>query len=153
MPNISLVMIVKDESGTLKCACFESVKDHVNKIVIVDTGSTDHTIELAKTHGAAVYEYTRTNDFAAARNFALSKSTSENLILDADEQITSWDKGKVNILIQTDHFIGKINNKSNFKQNNEERYSQIFISRLLLKGAYYAGKIHEQVMSKLPWIE
>ena len=56
-------------------------------------------------------------------------------------------------MLQTDRFIGKINIKSNFKQNNEERYSQIYISRLLPKGAYYSGKIHEQVMSKLPRVE
>lgn len=153
MPNISLVMIVKDESEHLH-TCLESTKEYVNEIIIVDTGSTDNTIEIAKTHGAAVYEYTWTNDFASARNFALSKSTSEwNLILDADEQITSWDKDKVKTTLQSDRFIGKINIKSNFKQNNEERFSQIFISRILPKGVYYSGKIHEQVVSKLPRIE
>lgn len=153
MPNISLVMIVKDESAHLH-TCLESVKEYVNEIIIVDTGSTDNTIEIAKTHGASVYEYTWTNDFAAARNFALSKSTSGwNLILDADEQITSWDKDKVKTMLQSDRFIGKINIKSNFTQNNEERYSQIFISRLLPKGAYFSGKIHEQVVSKLPRME
>ncbi|MEH7525349.1 glycosyltransferase family 2 protein [Bacillus sp. JJ1503] len=153
MQNISLVMIVKDEEENLG-ACLDSVESYVSEIIIVDTGSTDNTLEIARDYGAKVYEYTWTNDFASARNFALSKSTSDwNLILDADEQIMSWDKDKVNSLLQDKHFIGKVNIKSNFLQNNEERYSQLYISRLIPKGAYYSGKIHEQVVSNLPRIE
>ncbi|MEH7125681.1 glycosyltransferase family 2 protein [Bacillus sp. JJ1773] len=153
MPNISLVMIVKDEEEHLN-ACLDSAKNYVSEIVIVDTGSTDNTIEIARDYGAKVYEYTWTNDFAAARNFALSKSMSDwNLILDADERIMSWDKDKVNSLLQGKHFIGKVNIKSNFLQNNEERYSQIFVSRLLPKGIYYSGRIHEQAVSDLPRID
>ncbi|WP_281352274.1 glycosyltransferase family 2 protein [Cytobacillus depressus] len=146
-------MIVKNEEVHLE-DCLDSVKHYVNEIVIVDTGSTDNTIEIAKTYGAKVYGYTWTNDFADARNFALSKSTLDwNLILDADEQITSWDKDKVNSLLKDLNFIGKVDIKSNFLQNNEERFSQNFISRLLPKGASYFGRIHEQVVSDLPRID
>lgn len=154
MPNISLVMIVKNEEKHIR-ACLDSVKDYVDDIVIVDTGSTDQTVEIARSYrNARVYDYPWTNDFSAARNFALSKSSSDwNLILDADECITSWVKEKVNRMLETEKLVGKINIKSKFMQNNEVRHSQTFISRMLPKGASYSGRIHEQVVSDAPRVE
>ncbi|WP_116315025.1 glycosyltransferase, partial [Escherichia coli] len=71
------------------------------------------TVEIAKAYnGSKVYDYKWTNDFSAARNFALSKSNADwNLILDSDEQITSWNKDKVNRLLQTENIVGKISIK------------------------------------------
>lgn len=153
MSKISLVMIVKNEENNLR-NCLTSVRKFVNEIVIVDTGSTDNTQEIARDFGANVYEFSWSADFSAARNFALSKSTSDwNLILDADEQILNWDKEYVNNIIQSEKFIGRIHIVNQFIQNNEERQSREWISRLLPSGVFYTGKIHEQVVSDLPRTE
>jgi glycosyltransferase involved in cell wall biosynthesis len=153
MPTLSLVMIVKNEAAHLP-NCLDSIKDYVNEVIIVDTGSIDETIEIAKSFNAQVYDFQWTNDFSAARNFALSKSTSDwNLILDADEQVVSWDNDEMLSILQSGDLIGKVSIKNKFIQNNEERYSSEFISRLLPKGVTYSGRIHEQVVSDLPRVE
>ncbi len=78
-------MIVKDEAETLP-RCLESVADVVDEIVMVDTGSTDGTCEVAANHHARVYPLPWPNDFAAARNVSLSYATGDwVLVLDADE--------------------------------------------------------------------
>ncbi|NJL47276.1 MAG: tetratricopeptide repeat protein [Leptolyngbyaceae cyanobacterium SM2_5_2] len=83
--TISLCMIVKDEALTLGRA-LESVKGWVDDIVVVDTGSTDGTQEIAASYGARVYPLAWVNDFAAARNASLSYATGDwVLVLDADE--------------------------------------------------------------------
>lgn len=65
--TISLCMIVKNEEQTIS-RCLESVKDIVNKIIIVDTGSTDKTKELVKKYNAKIYNFKWIDDFSAARN-------------------------------------------------------------------------------------
>lgn len=83
--KLSLCMIVKDEEEALP-QCLESVQEIVDEIVVVDTGSTDRTIEVASHYGARVYSFTWGNDFAAARNESLRYVRSEwVLVLDADE--------------------------------------------------------------------
>ncbi len=87
-PFISLCMIVKNEEHRL-ATCLESVQGVVDQIVIVDTGSTDGTVALAKNFGAEVYYRAWDGDFAAARNEALKHCTGEWILyLDADESLT-----------------------------------------------------------------
>lgn len=92
MVTISLCMIVKNEEDTL-ANCLNSVKDIVDEIVIVDTGSNDRTKEIAYSFTDKVYDFEWINDFAAARNFAFSKATMDyQLWLDADDIIIEKDK-------------------------------------------------------------
>lgn len=80
-------MIVKNEEATL-ANCLNSFKDIVDEIVIVDTGSTDRTKEIAKRYTDKIYDFTWTHDFAAARNYSFSKATKEYIyVADADEII------------------------------------------------------------------
>lgn len=82
---ITLSMIVKNEEALL-ADCLKSVKDFVDHIIIVDTGSTDSTIEIAKQYGAQVFHFDWCDDFSAARNFALKQvKTPWTLTLDADD--------------------------------------------------------------------
>ncbi|WP_245788870.1 glycosyltransferase [Spirulina major] len=86
--KLSLCMIVKDEEQSLP-HCLDSAKDVVDEIVILDTGSSDRTIAIAKDYGATVAEFPWNNDFAAARNEALKHVTGDwVLVLDADEELT-----------------------------------------------------------------
>lgn len=94
-PTISLCMIVKDEAKYIN-NCLESVKGLVNEIIIVDTGSSDQTIEICEKHGAKVYSYEWNNDFAEARNYGLSFSTGDWILwLDADEELDATEKAKI----------------------------------------------------------
>ncbi|MDP6934506.1 MAG: glycosyltransferase family 2 protein, partial [Myxococcota bacterium] len=87
MPRITLCMIVRDEEAMLP-ACLESVAGVVDEMVIVDTGSEDGTVAIAKAAGAKVVHFPWCDDFAAARNAALPDATGEwILVLDADERL------------------------------------------------------------------
>ncbi|MEN6485396.1 MAG: glycosyltransferase, partial [Syntrophobacteraceae bacterium] len=86
-PSISLCMIVKNEESHL-AGCLESVRSSVDEIVIVDTGSADRTVEIARSFGADVYPFPWRNDFAAARNEGLAHARGDwVLYLDADERL------------------------------------------------------------------
>ena len=98
MATVSLCMIVKNEERVLR-RCLDSVKDLVDEIVIVDTGSTDSTREIAREYTQKVYDFVWIQDFSAARNFAFSKATCEYIYTaDADEVIDEENREKFRIL-------------------------------------------------------
>lgn len=85
MITISLCMIVKNEERLL-ARCLDSVADLMDEIIIVDTGSTDQTKEIAARYTDKIYDFEWVQDFSAARNFAFSKATKEYIYsADADE--------------------------------------------------------------------
>ena len=85
MATISLCMIVKNESAVL-ARCLDSIADLMDEIIIVDTGSTDNTKEIAAQYTSRIYDFKWTSDFSAARNFSFSKATMEYIYTaDADE--------------------------------------------------------------------
>lgn len=85
MNTVSLAMIVRNESKVL-ARCLDSVKDFVDEIIVVDTGSTDDTKAIAKTYTDKIYDFEWIDDFSAARNFAFSQATSDWVMwLDADD--------------------------------------------------------------------
>ena len=89
--GVSLCMIVKDEEANL-ARCLASVKPIVDEMIVVDTGSTDRTRDIAEFFGARVYEFEWNGDFAEARNFSLLKAKGDwILIMDADEIISPQD--------------------------------------------------------------
>ena len=84
-------MIVKNEEDCLD-RCLDSVHGLVDEIIVVDTGSTDRTVEIAQAHGARVEHFVWCDDFAAARNYSLSFAEGDwILILDADESLNPAD--------------------------------------------------------------
>ncbi len=106
--GISLCMIVKNEERFL-AECLESVKGVVDEINIIDTGSTDRTVEIARSYGANVDFREWRNDFAWARNEAIQMATRRwTLILDADEELERESRNLVNSLRTTpgDRYVG-----------------------------------------------
>lgn len=99
MIPISLCMITKNESDKLD-RCLAAVKDLPLEIIVVDTGSTDNSIEVARKYTEHVYHFDWISDFAAARNFSVSKATNDwILVLDTDEYVTSVDMEAIYKLI------------------------------------------------------
>ncbi|MDD5722993.1 MAG: glycosyltransferase [Syntrophales bacterium] len=90
-PSVSLCMIVKNEEQNLP-RCLMSALPVVDEMIIVDTGSTDRTRDIAKAFGARVYAFEWTDNFSEARNCSLSKAGGDwILVLDADEAISPLD--------------------------------------------------------------
>jgi glycosyltransferase involved in cell wall biosynthesis len=101
--TVSLCMIVKNEAETIG-QCLLSVHSLVHEIIVVDTGSTDRTREIAAAFGATIYDFPWINDFSAARNFSLSKASGTwILVLDADEVISEQDAAAFLQLTASDH--------------------------------------------------
>lgn len=85
MISISLCMIVKNEQAVL-ARCLDSVRQAVDEIILVDTGSTDQTTEIARRYTDKIFHFPWINDFSAARNFAYEQATMDyQLWLDADD--------------------------------------------------------------------
>ncbi|OKH23017.1 glycosyltransferase [Hydrococcus rivularis NIES-593] len=89
MTKLSFCAIVKNEEASLP-KCLESVKNVVDEMIVMDTGSTDKTVEIAEKFGAKVLHYDWHNNFSAARNETLKYVRGEwILVLDADEVLSS----------------------------------------------------------------
>ena len=76
MISISLCMIVKNEEAVLS-RCLDSIADLMDEIIIVDTGSTDKTKEIALKYTDKVYDFEWTGSFSDARNYSFSFATKE----------------------------------------------------------------------------
>jgi GT2 family glycosyltransferase/Flp pilus assembly protein TadD len=98
-PTVSLCMIVKNEEANLP-RVLTSLDPIVDEIVVVDTGSTDRSREIAALYGAKVFEHTWQNDFSEARNLSLSYAAGDwILVMDADEAISPLDHSRFRELL------------------------------------------------------
>lgn len=94
MRTISLCMIVKNEEKNIS-NCLDSVKDLVDEIIIVDTGSTDKTKEIVSKYTNKIYDFEWVDDFSKARNYSFSKATKDYIFwLDADDILLEEDRIK-----------------------------------------------------------
>ena len=101
MITVSLCMIVKNEERVLQ-RCLDSVAGLMDEIIIVDTGSTDATKEIAARYTDKIYDFVWINDFAAARNFAFSKAAMEYIYsADADEVLDEENRQAFRTLKET----------------------------------------------------
>jgi glycosyltransferase involved in cell wall biosynthesis/Tfp pilus assembly protein PilF len=147
--KLSLCMIVKDEEGYLEDA-LASVEGVVDEIIIVDTGSTDKTVEIARKFGARVYFRAWDDDFAAARNESLKHATGQwVLIMDADERIPEGLAQNLRaLLIPTEQPISYLTYIKNYmRESDESSILGHYVVRLFRKTpeTRFFGAIHEQL--------
>ena len=89
MSKITACVIVKNEEKNI-ITWLQSMKKIADEMIVVDTGSTDRTVEIAQTYGAKIFYYQWQDDFAAAKNFAIDQAQGDwILFLDADEYFSS----------------------------------------------------------------
>lgn len=147
MITISLCMIVKNEEEVIG-RCLASVKDIVDEINIVDTGSTDQTKEIVKQYTNRLFDFKWIDDFAAARNYSFEQATKEYILwLDADDVFTDDDRDKLMQLKKSlDHSYDAISMKYHlaFDENGNVTY---LLRRYRLvnrkKQFKWIGQVHE----------
>ncbi|SEL32533.1 Tetratricopeptide repeat-containing protein [Paenibacillus sp. cl141a] len=143
-PSISLCMIVKNEERFL-ARCLKSVEGLVEEIIIVDTGSSDNTKEIAESFGAKIYAFEWVNDFSKARNEALKYAQSDYiLVLDADEYLESRDQLLLLLeSLQKDVYFLSIKSFLRGGISTIHPVIRLFRNVPELK---FIGKIHEQII-------
>src|SRR3989338_8433001 len=95
MVRLSACLIVKNESLILS-RCLESLRSFVDEIIVVDTGSTDNTMEIARSYDAQVKHFTWIDNFSAARNESLRHASGDWILyIDADEVVNVANAGKI----------------------------------------------------------
>ena len=143
-------MIVKDEEDVI-ARCLDSVKDLVDEIIIVDTGSTDRTKEIASKYTDKVYDFKWVDDFSKARNFSFSKATKDYILwLDADDIILETDLSKLKQLKQKlDGSIDLYQMKYNYTIDESNIPTLVQVRARLLKRSknyQWVSPIHEVII-------
>lgn len=155
---LSIAMIVKDEEKNIE-ACLKAIevlKSQIDmEIIIVDTGSIDSTVAIAKKYTDKIYFHKWENDFAKMRNIAIGYCSGEwILVLDADEELTNpWEL--INFFSNIDcleYNSATVNIKSSNREDDDSVYSITPIIRLFrnTRKFKYIGKIHEQPSNCTP---
>jgi len=141
-------MIVRDEEEFLP-KCLESVKDVVDEMVIVDTGSTDRTVEIARAYGAKVYHHPWQDSFSEARNYGLQFAKGDWILqLDADEELAREDAPILKEVLRAVDKVPEVNAifvaiHNIFKGGVAKHYFQ----RIFRRGhGHYEGIVHNQLV-------
>lgn len=153
MPTLSLCMIVKNEEEYIRAA-LESVKDVADEIIIVDTGSEDHTMEICSRYTDKIYETAWTEDFSKARNFSISKAACDWILwMDADERLVIKDRNIFKKLLKSKdydaYFIKLLHSMDSEKEEKKENYIS-YHNRLFRRKAdfHFEGSIHEKLLGE-----
>ncbi|MDK2804607.1 MAG: hypothetical protein PWR23_1615 [Peptostreptococcaceae bacterium] len=149
--KISACIITKNEEKNIR-KCINSFIDIVDEVIVVDTGSNDKTVELSKELGAMIYNFEWNNDFAEARNYALSKVKGDWIVfLDADEYFEEKSVEKIPKII-SDVDKTKYNAIGckiiNIDSNKDKKIQGSFLNIRIFKNdknIRYIGNIHERL--------
>ncbi|KPL57694.1 tetratricopeptide repeat protein [Rossellomorea vietnamensis] len=149
---LSLCMIVSNEEHTL-ARCLASVKDAVDEIILVDTGSTDRTVDIGKKFGARIFPYIWNDDFSDARNRGIKEAKGEwILVLDADETLDAIDSLSLKKELwktQADGlYLNILNYYGVYKEGSYFTDSSCRIFRRS-PDIFFEGRIHETVTSSI----
>lgn len=146
--DISVCMIVKNEDAIIDDT-LKKLSCHFDEIIVVDTGSTDKTLEIVKKYTDKVYCYKWTNDFSEARNYSISKAKNDwILIVDADEFLIDYDTTSLAVMIDNKKSVGRVKRINPFNDGISEKKYIERVNRFFNKRYFaYEGIIHEQIVS------
>lgn len=150
--TLSVCLIVRNEE-TLLPRCLASVQGVADEIVVVDTGSTDRTIEIAQAYGAKVFPHPWPHDFAAARNWSLEYATGDwILILDADEGLVPEAIQILPKLMAQGDAVWSLRIRNYLSDGGDADASEHSLIRLFPNRPHlrFVGAIHEQLVSLNP---
>jgi hypothetical protein len=148
--KVALVMIARNEAARIVRA-LASVARCVDEMLVLDTGSTDATVALARSAGARVDHFKWCDDFAAARNAALALSDADwNIVVDADEWIAEDGVELLALRHTAPGFVGALRVDSHFDTPIGVSVSPSWLPRVLPRGVRYEGRVHEQPRHDLP---
>lgn len=150
--NISLCMIIKNSSKTLG-SVLEPLQSCGFEIIIVDTGSTDNSVDIARSYTEHIYSFEWVDDFSAARNFSVSKASNDwILVMDSDECITQIDASTLLRLTNKPiECLGYITRRNHFDNNGTDSVYTDRVERFFNRTAWhYEGSIHEQLRPVKP---
>jgi len=152
-PLITLCMIVKNEAEHL-ATCLESVQAVVDEIIVVDTGSTDSTIHIARHYGANVISFPWTSDFAAARNVGITQAQGTwILVLDADEELDQGSKEQLKLCamhLQYEGFFLRIHNHTGKEKSSPTATVNPILRMFRNRPEHlFRGIIHEQIAASV----
>jgi tetratricopeptide (TPR) repeat protein len=151
--RLSLCMIVRDEEEMLP-RCLAAVADAVDELVVVDTGSTDRTVEIARSFGARVLEHEWTGSFAEARNVSFDAATGDWLMyLDADEVLAREDAPMLRALTgrtwREAFYLSETNYTGDLDDGTAVTHNALRVFRN--RPEYrFEGRLHEQIANRLP---
>ncbi|MBI5266146.1 MAG: glycosyltransferase, partial [candidate division Zixibacteria bacterium] len=146
--TVSACMIVKNEEELLP-DCLASIRDWVDEIILVDTGSTDRTVDIARSYGAKVFHHAWEGDFSKARNVSLSHATGDWIfIIDADERIYTEDVPQLKRLLEDSRTEVISINVYNVYADQTSVVTFLPSTRLFRRslGLYYDGIVHNTLM-------
>jgi len=152
MNKLSLCMIAKDEAAVIG-RCLNSIRGAVDEIIVVDTGSSDATPQIAEGLGAQVHRFPWNDNFSDARNYSLEFASGDwILFLDADEELDAQSRDLLKQVITNDQFEGyflKLLNYVNVEKWTETNPGVVF--RLFRNRNEYRfqGVIHEQILNAI----
>jgi glycosyltransferase involved in cell wall biosynthesis len=147
-PEIALVVIAKNEEACIG-RCLDSAQGVVDRMLVLDTGSTDRTAEIAAACGASVHAFTWCDDFAAARNRALDLADADwHLVLDADEWLDAGSRIARESLREPHVGLVRIHHLDDATGHVLTHVT--WVPRLLPRAVRYEGVVHEQPVSPLP---
>ncbi len=149
--KISACYIVKNAAEDLKVS-LQSLKKFVDEIIVVDTGSSDETVEVAESFGAKIFVDMWHDDFSDPRNIALKNSSGNWIVFpDADEYFTAETAKNLRAIIERADSVKKtgllVNLVNIDKDNGNKILDSTYVLRIFKKlpGIRYVGKIHEEL--------
>ncbi|MCY4743649.1 glycosyltransferase family 2 protein [Pelomonas sp. UHG3] len=149
--RLALVVIARDEAARIG-RLLDSVRPWVDEMLVLDTGSRDDTVQVARSHGARVARFAWCDDFSAARNEALALAGADwHLVLDADEWLIEGGEALQALRDTPPSFVGALQLRDRFDLAPERQAEAVaWLSRVLPGPVRYAGRVHEQPQHALP---
>ena len=142
MYSVAVAMIVRNEAALI-AKCLRSIAPWVDHMLVLDTGSTDDTVHIARRAGARVECFPWVDDFSAARNRALELADADwNVVLDADELVSTGAEVIAQLRGMAPDFVGAIRQDNHFGASASEGFASTWISRVLPRGVRYLSLIH-----------